>query len=511
MRRRANRRDEEAKAAPPPEGTWAARAEHGFGRAAAWVARPAVLNTLLALVVVAGVLVRLPGAMDESGYFRHHSDEATYFNKAYAEYARDGAGSGDRLPLAHGGSGLSLFLEQVFRLAGIEPGATVPQNPPPGYTFAPEQLEAARLAYLTNALVGASVVVATVLLCRQLLPPLAVLAGAAFAAFDPALVRMSGQLMTEPAYTLMLTLAVAAVLKAREHPAWLLAVGPLMAFAHMLRVNGLVMLFMVVLFGVLLFRRESKVPWKHVALTVGLFFLVAAPYLIWRADHLPGAFDYGTNQRFFADDPWDFSDEYWQGYSYSEGGPRETAGDYLGSHSLGTAFRRLWSSVLLQVVDLVGAGSSPWTRLDAPAFHPLLVVLCAVGAVRLRGRPEHWALPIALAFSFLTFVWVYPIVRSPRYFMPLVPLAIAYGLAGARSLGRTSSRPWTLCAVLVGLLLAVFAVVPAFEGLASLARIADFGLLGITVASSLLLAALALAPFATDLVRGRAAPPPAAP
>ncbi|MEA3137422.1 MAG: hypothetical protein QOC71_1703, partial [Thermoplasmata archaeon] len=437
--------------------------------------------------------------LDQDGYFRHHSDEATYFNKAFAEYTR----GGERLPLAHGGSGLSLLLEQVFRLADVGPGAAVPQNPPAGYGFTDQQLDAARLAYLTNALVGAGVVVATIALCRLVLPPLAVLAGAAFAAFDPALVRMSGQLMTEPGYTLVLTLAVAAVLKAREHPAWLLAVGPLMAFAHMLRVNGLVMLVMVLLFAVLLFRRTARVPWRWVAGAAVLFFLVAAPYLMWRADHLPGAFDYGTNQRFFADNPWDFSDRYWQEYTYSDGGPRESASDYFASHSFGTAFKRLYSSVLLQVVDLVGAGSSPWNRVDSPALQPLLVVLCAVGVVRLSGRPEHWALPLGLAFSVLTFVWVYPIVRSPRYFMPLVPLAIAYGLAAARSLAQTSSRPWTLAAAIVGLLLAMFAVLPAIDGFEALEPIAHLGFLGVAAATALLLAVMAACPFMVDSVRLR--------
>ncbi|HUR25607.1 MAG TPA: hypothetical protein VM327_06305 [Candidatus Thermoplasmatota archaeon] len=500
MRRRANRRDDERVPVHPRAGAWAVGMEERLAKAAAWASRPLVITVLLALVVVAGVLVRLPGVLDEAGYFRHHADEATYFNKAFAEYPS----ADERLPLPHGGSGLSLFLEQVFRVAHIGPGAPVPQNPPPDHAFSDEQLEAVRIASLANALLGAAVVVATIALCRLVLPPLAVLAGAAFAAFDPALVRMSGQLMTEPAYTLLLTLAVAAALKAREHPAWLLAIGPLMAFAHMLRVNGLVMTAMVLLFAVLLLRRAgsaAKVPWAWVAGAAALFLLTAAPYLVWRADHLPGAFDYGTNQRFFADDPWDRSDAYWKGYTYSDGGPRESMGDYFATHSLWTAAKRLYSSILLQVVDLVGAGSSPWNRADAPALHPVLVVLCVAGAVRLRGRREHWAFPLALAFSLLTFVWVYPIVRSPRYFMPLVPLAIAYGLAGARSLAHTSARPWTLSAVVVGLLLAAFAVLPVLSGLKSLSALADVGLLGVAVAAALLLAVLAACPFAVDAVR----------
>ena len=505
MRRRANRRGDEALPSRPPAGSWAGRIEDRLGKAAAWASHPTVLTILLALVVVAGVLVRLPAVLDEGAYFRHHPDEATYFNAAYAEYTA----GGERFPLAHGGSGLGLLLEQVFRLAGVGPGEGVPQDPPADQAFSADQLEAARLAYLTNALLGAGVVVAAIALCRLVLLPLAVLAGAAFAAFDPALVRTSGQLMTEPAYTLALTLAVAAVLKAREHPAWLLAVGPLMAFAHMLRVNGLVMFAMVLLFAVLLFRRTSKVPWKWVAGAAALFLLVATPYLVWRADHLPGAFDYGTNQRFFADDPWDFDDEYWQGYTYDGGGPRETMGDYFASHSLGTASKRLYSSVLLQVVDLVGAGSSPWNRQDAPALHPILVVLCAIGVVRLKGRPEHWAFPLAVGFSLLTFVWVYPIVRSPRYFMPLVPLAIAYALASAHSLARTSSRPWTLAAIVVGLLLAAFAVIPGISGFESVGAISEAGLVGVAIATALLLAVLAACPFAVDAVRRRAETPDA--
>jgi 4-amino-4-deoxy-L-arabinose transferase-like glycosyltransferase len=482
----------------PAAGPRSAALEARLARAAAWASRPAVAAALLALVVAAGVAVRLPAALDEDAYFRNHADEATYFNKAYAEYLADRA----RVPLAHGGSGLSLLLEQVFRVTGVEPGGYVPQMRPADHALDAGQLEAARLAYVVNALIGGGVVVAVAVLARQVLPPLGALAAAAFAAFDPMLVRTSGHLMTEPLFTLFLALAVAAVLKARRRAAWLLAAGPLMAGAHLLRVNGLVMSVAVAAFAVLVFRRERHgVPWKWLAGAAALFLVVSAPYLAWRSEHLPGPFDYGTNQRFFADNPWDFSDPYWQEYTMKGGGPREGLGDYLREHGLGGFLERLWMSGLLQVADLVGTGATPWTRSDAPALHPLLVVLCAVAAVRLRGR-EHWAFPLLAAVTVASLGFVYPIVRSPRYFAPLVPFAIVYGLAGLRLLASRSARPWTMAAIPPAILLVLFAVKPGLDGLHALDTLRESGLLALAAGATLLLAALALfAPGAEALGR----------
>jgi 4-amino-4-deoxy-L-arabinose transferase-like glycosyltransferase len=384
--------------------------------------------------------------------------------------------------LAHGGSGLPLLLEQVFKLAHVGPGDTVPQGGAATYT--PEQLHAARLAYVSNALLGAGVIVAVIAIARQLLPPLGVLAAAGFAAFDPMLVRLSGQLLTESGYILCFALAVAAVLKSRDHPAWLVAVAPLMAFAHMLRINGLVMLVMLLVFAVLLHRRRpGGVPWKWVGAAALGFIVIAMPYLVWRAHYLPGAFDYGTNQRWFTDNQWDFSDNYWQHYSYSKGGPRETAADYFRTHTVGQAALRLYQSVQFQIIDLFGSAGSYATKGDGPVLNPLLAAFVIVGLVRLPGRREHWSFHLALGFTMLTFVWLYPPVRSPRYFAPLIAVAIPFAVAALRDLSGLAKRAWTASGAAVALFALVFAVGALWSVAGGLAKASDAGLLGLVAAA----------------------------
>jgi len=231
---------------------------------------------------------------------------------------------------------------------------------------------------------------------------------------------------------MLILFALACIVRSRDDVRWLAGAGALLALAHMVRVNGLVMLGMLVAFALTHARAAGRrMRWRHVLVPLAAFAIVAAPYLAWRAAHLPGAFDYGTNQRFWTDDPWNMTDAYWSQYSIAEGGPRETMSDHFGSHSAAEAWRRAYDSVAWQAQDLL-VGATERAVLSIP-----LAALALAGIFLAPRGAASRAFLLSLAFTALTFVWIYPVVRSPRYFMPLVPLA---AILAAGAVSRLSSR-----------------------------------------------------------------------
>lgn len=373
-------------------------------------ARGALWAGAAAGVILLGVVIRLPLAFVAHDIPGGHADSTLYFRKAYEEYA-----VGFLEPLPHGGSGWPLLLAGAMRVWGIPAGDAAPGSIAGAIVF----------SYVFHAMVAAGLVAATLLLARLVTTPRAALLAGLLVAFDPFLLRHTTDVMADGLYAILLVLAIACVVKARDGRAWLAVAGALVAVAHMVRVNGLVMIVMIVVFARLYLARTrpDHAGWKPLATIVVAFVLVASPYLLWRAAHLPSAFDYGTNQRMFADDRWNFSDNFWTHYAITSGGPRESWSDYLATHSLGDAGRRAWESVWFQIRDVAFLGGPE----EPAALWPVLAILAVGGSMVGRRDPIVWALPLLFGFTFVTFLWIYPSVRSVRYYMPLLPFAAVMG------------------------------------------------------------------------------------
>ena len=468
--------------------------------------RPAAFHAAVVALVVLAVALRMPLVVVANDVPAGHNDANIYFNYVYTGYLK-----GDVYPDGHRGSGWNFLLFGTLWLFGVEGGDWVGKfETPEG-----EAAHAARLAYALSAMMSAGAVVAVYLLARQLLPPLATLGAMALVAFDPYLLFISTSAMSEPPYTVVLVLSLACALKARQHPAWLLGAGALMALAHMLRINGVVMFAMVLLFAFLLLRGApwfSRAWWRStgawMAAAFAVFLLVSTPYLMWRADRLPGPFDYGTNQRFWADDLWTPGDSYWANYDYENGGPRETMADYFAKHDLGDALDRLYRSIQWQVFDLFGFGKWPgheteggvWTGTppDGSALTPLVVALSLVGLFVAHRRRETWFLPLALLFTFATFVWIYPLVRSVRYFSPLIPLFAVFAMLGWLHLATLVRRPHLVGSLLFGAWLFLYGARPLLAAPKGVLQVAAMPEVRVLVALlTLLWVLLALAPALT--------------
>ncbi|HEX2022251.1 MAG TPA: glycosyltransferase family 39 protein, partial [Candidatus Thermoplasmatota archaeon] len=262
-------------------------AERRLARAGAALARPAGMRAAVVALIVAALLLRLPLVFTANDVPAGHNDANIYFNQAHAEFLK-----GNFYPDAHRGTGWQLLLYVVLDAYGFAAGPWVGKYE----TLTGETAQAALVAYALSAMLTVGIVAATYLLARRVLPPLPTLGAVALVAVDPYLMFISTSAMSEPPYTALLVLALACVLKARDHPAWLVGTGVLMALAHVLRINGLVMFGATLLFAAILLARPGRgwrrrAPWGWFAASVAAFLLVSAPYLAWRADQLPGPFD----------------------------------------------------------------------------------------------------------------------------------------------------------------------------------------------------------------------------
>lgn len=477
------------------------RAEAALTRLVRTFERPGPYYAAAALLVLAAFLVRLPVAANATDVSDGHPDSWVYFHQAYVHYL-----GGDIFPDEHRGSGWQLLLFATLYALGHAPGtAWTPYHEPMTGAAA----EAALVAHTLSACLSVGAVAATLLLARELLPRAGALLAATLVAFDPFLLRNSTSAMSEPLYVPLFVLAVLTVLRARRHPAWLVATGALMALAHVMRVNGLVMygalgLFALLLLGPAADARTRSAPraaraWAYGrrlladrrlvawgAASVATFLLVASPYLVWREVEGEGAFDYGTNQRFWTDDLWDLDDAWWQAEMAGERIPRESMRDYFAEHSPAHAAGRLLASVGLQIFDLFGSGryplyveeGGPWvgSPREESALTPLVAALALVAAFTAMKRREWWFLPVTLGVTVLTFLWIYPLVRSVRYWAPLIPLFTLAALAGWQHLATLVRRPLVIGAAIFGTWLVLYgttALIKIPDGLQLLATSAD--------------------------------------
>lgn len=480
-------------------------AERGLARLGVLLARRGFQQGAVAALVLAAMLVRLPLVFAANEVPDGHNDANIYFNQVYVFYLNDHV-----YPDADRGSGWSLLLYITLSAFDVAPGAWADKFA----TLDPQQAHAALLAYALSATFSAGAVAAVYLLARQVLPPLATMGACVLVAFDPYLLFLSTSAMSEPPYIVVFLLGLATVLKSREHPAWLVATGVLFAGAFVLRVNGLVMFIMALAFALVLLHRvpwRRKLPWM--AASVAVFLLVLTPYQAWRADHVGEAFDYGTNQRFWADDLWDMSDPYWTARNAGGEPHKETMRDWFARHTLAESVDRLYKSVQWQVFDLFGYGKWPraeehegghWpgTAPDGSALTPLVTGLSLVAAFVAWRRRDLSFVPLALVFTLATFTWIYPLVRSVRYFSPLIPLFIIFAMVGLMHLASHTARPRLVGASMLALFLVLYdarLLLQVPEGLARLGAEADVRALFLVTGAAWI--ALALAPLAPDAFR----------
>ncbi|MHB8634241.1 MAG: phospholipid carrier-dependent glycosyltransferase [Thermoplasmatota archaeon] len=390
---------------------------------------------LLAVLLVALVL-RLPVYDDEGNYFKHFTDEATYFSTAYNGYL-----NGTDYPLPNSGSGLPLALEQVLVLAGVHAGAHVPSTRENAtYRLDDRQLGAGRLAYAVILGSGLLLVLATYALARELLvDPAWALLPAAVVAVSPFAATSGMWFLSDPPFAALVLLATWCVLRARRRIAWLYAAAVLAALSHVLRVNGLAVFAALGVLAYLLLRdptrTRSPAGW-HVAGYAATFTAAVAPYLAFRASYLPGPFDSGVNDRFWADGSlFNFQDHYWQTYRPGQGGQKETMGDYFSHHNLLDALVRLWQSAWLPFRDSVSLSLLPQTTkvLSLPETLAGAAAFSYGLSRRLIDRTLGLVVLLLFLATWLPTLWMYPIVRNPaignaRFFLlwgPLVAIVAA--------------------------------------------------------------------------------------
>ncbi|MHB8605813.1 MAG: hypothetical protein ACYDCK_11215 [Thermoplasmatota archaeon] len=424
---RTSKTSREAPVAPEPRGFLAANATFGL---------------LAAAILVLAVLARAPLALESDAVHTGHPDANVYFNAAYAAYLK-----GHFLPLPHGGSGWPLALTIYYKVLGVAPGNF--SDPKGGEPAA--ALDAEVLGYAFSGALSAGAVVCTFLLARELVPRREQLLAMGLVAFDPYLLSQTGSLLTEAGYIVLFTLATWLVLRARRPDASgklargsIAAAALLMVAASAFRANGMVMAVMLAVWLWILLREDRERAKRAVVLYVVVFLVATAPYWAWRASSFGNPFDYGANSRLWADDIWNMSAPWWHG------APKETFSDYWATHTLGQMATRAWESVAWQVWDFF-----------LVALTPFMALLSLGGAYRVRKR-RAWSFAwLAAAFTFVTFLWMYPVVRTARYYTPLTPLLAPLAAFALSALAaRTHRFVWPAIVALMAALYAIPALVP---------------------------------------------------
>ena len=348
-------------------------------------------------------------------------------------------------------------------------------------------------AYWAQALVGTGMVLAVFALGALLAGSAAGLVAAAVMAVYPPLVRSTGELLSEPLGAAALTVAAAALVWGlRRGPPWrLLPAGVLFGLAVLVRADLLFAPFLcAALLGVVLWRREGLRAGLLGAGALAAGALVAiAPWSVYassRAGELVPVTQGDASALFVG--------TYLPGDGTTQGLKRELGAEAqrrnpklrgrsvqaieatavlgvvaarhpeldreqairkealrnLDRYALGDplAFAGMMASKLRRMWLRSSRAGSPVANQGTRAFHTVIVLLSLLGLVAglvLGGRERLGLAMLAVILGYSTVLHAV-VVAKPRYNLPLMPLLVAGGVAGAALAGaqlraRRATRP----------------------------------------------------------------------
>lgn len=404
------------------------RPPESAGRPAAEAART---GRLLLCIVVAAVLVRLVFVLFLSGFTEQDLGDSVRYNRvakfllerhAFWEYVRR--------PTAFAPPFYPFFMAGVYGLFGFH----------------------AIVIKIIQALAGGLLPWAVFALGRKPLGGRAALAAAAWTAFYPELIVITGYLYTETFFMLAAAAAFGFLLAAFRDDRrrdWALA-GLFLGLSVLIR--NLLLYFPFFLFGLCLFDRALRVRWKRFILTAAVMAAVIAPWTVRNAlvfrEFIPVTTGAGA-------EIWIGSDvgrggRYRHGESteaitaLTAGARSETEKDRI---LIADAVRNIrsrpigWVKVCLgkafravfQVYENVPTGRSrPVNPLVVIALGLFYYPLLALGAAGLWITRRQWRLWLPLTGFFAYALLLYSAVHFvPRYRIPLIPFLILFASAAA--------------------------------------------------------------------------------
>ncbi|HVO33705.1 MAG TPA: tetratricopeptide repeat protein [Elusimicrobiota bacterium] len=248
--------------------------------------------------------------------------------------------------------------------------------------------------------------------------------------FNPMTVELSGSLLSESSFLffILLDLWLFRRLMDRESKARAAGLGLLLGWTALLRPQGVLLaLAMGIVLG---FNRRRRSAGILVAVAIGLWAAILADNWL-HVHHVSG---------------------YWSLWRSNH--PAPTIAGALSWRSLVWMFRIFFTSNLMALPLEPASAAARGGEIVAAIFVLALAVL-AWRSMRRGGKPGPIIFPVALIFAgFYAFIhWLWP-VAMPRYFHPVMPLALLAIVAGSQALWHRGT--WGRGGVILsGLLMAV--------------------------------------------------------
>jgi hypothetical protein len=291
--------------------------------------------------------------------------------------------------------GLPLFLGLFLRLFGTD---SIFQN--------------MLYARLISVVVGSASIFPLAAIGKRLLGKLGTLLLLVFFCFSTELILSSYSVYAEPLFMLLLLLVVIFIIKSTESRNWVLAASLFGALAYAVRPNGLFILPIILISFFLMRKQIPQSNSYYFLYIIAIFMLVSAPFLYPRYACFGSPFFYGENSKYFVDS----YEQVW-----SNNIPIPSLVDYLKTHSFADYIEKFFVRGFLK--SLAGFMSvMPWVLLPFVAY----------GIFKYCRDALFISLTTILAVWLISVTPVYAVFSSARYFVPLIPIALIFGVKGIK-------------------------------------------------------------------------------
>ena len=292
---------------------------------------------------------------------------------------------GDFTPLLDRGIGLSIWESTFILLLGSG-----------------EILKDISLVQALSAITGTLLFIPIAMISKRLFNRNVMIITVILFTFQPWLIKNAGIAYTEPLFTLILLTTFYFLLKSMDHRYYLLLASVVASLSYWVRPNGILLLPIILIYAILIRKDIPKWKNKYLVYVVLVFIIASFPYLWLRWLEYGSPTYYGPNSHYFAE-------SYEQAWSPDY--KRQSISQFLATHPPSYILKR-------EIIGLRRALNAAMSNMLIPT-----VGFAIIGLIYTFKR-KCCFMHITYAIWILIFSWIFFLFRTPRLFIPLVPLAI---------------------------------------------------------------------------------------
>ena len=261
-----------------------------------------------------------------------------------------------------------------------------------------------KIAQVLLALTEAVIFIPLVLIALSLFGWQASLVSGAMFTFWNGLSYWSSMGYTEGLFCLLLLWGLYFLIRSREKRGALIYAAVFAGLVFYVRVNGIVFLPLILLYSLIVHKEIPHWNWRWLIIPVLVFIVVVTPYLAMRFGTYQSALHYDSGAKFL------FADNHQQLFDPDF---NPTLSQFLASHTLMQILVRAWTGFKLVVLSTFNG-------------NPFLFTLAILGFL-LYTRKRFLAFHLMYLFWWGGLFWIFAVIQSQRFLLPLNPLAIILG------------------------------------------------------------------------------------